>query len=66
MKPATFFFLETTRIFTKLLPVSKSSVKLKVRPNWTLFVILLTSAVILLTSPVVQGLLHGNKNVQFL
>ena len=30
MKLATFIFLETTRIFTKLLPVSKRSVKLKV------------------------------------
>ena len=40
-----FFKLNTKRIFTKLKLVSGSSVKIKVRSNWTFSIILLTSAV---------------------
>ena len=39
-------FYETRRIFKKLLGVSESLIKIKVGSHWTLFVILLTSAVI--------------------
>ena len=46
MKLATFFISITRRIFTKLLAISESSVKIKVRLHWTFVVILLTSAVI--------------------
>ena len=46
MKLATFFISSTKRIFTKLLSVSESSVKVKVGSHWAHFLILLTSAVI--------------------
>ena len=46
VKLATFFISSTKRLFTKVLAVSKSSIKIKVRLHWTLIIILLTSAVI--------------------
>ena len=46
MKLATFFISSTRRIFTKLLSISESSIKIKVSSNWALFLFLLTSAVI--------------------
>ena len=61
MKLATFFILSTTHIFTKLLTVSESSIKIEVRSDLTLFVILLISAVICK-----QKLLDGNEIVQYL
>ena len=35
MKLATFFILSTVRIFTKLLAISESSIKIKKRLFWT-------------------------------
>ena len=61
MKLATFFISSTRRIFTKLLSVSESSTKIKVRSHRTLFVILLTSVVICK-----QIHLHGNEIVEYL
>ena len=61
MKLATFFMSSTRRIFTKLLGVSKSSVKIKIRLRWTLIIILLTSAVICK-----ERLLHRDEVVQYL
>ena len=46
VKLATFFILSIRRIFPKLLAISESSIKLKVRSHGTFFVILLTSGVI--------------------
>ena len=45
MKLATIFISSTRGIFIKLLAVSESSIKIKVRSHWTLFAILLTSAI---------------------
>ena len=59
MKQLTFFISSTTFIFTKLLDVSKSSIKIKFRSHGTLFVILFTPAVVCK-----QRLLHGNEIVQ--
>ena len=50
MQLATFFISSSRRIFTKLLSVSESSIKTKFRSRWTLFLILLTSAVIYFSS----------------
>ena len=61
MKLAMLFISTTRRIFTKLLDVSESSIKIKVRSDQTLFVILLTSAVICN-----QRLLDRNEIVQYL
>ena len=61
MKLATFFISITRRIFTKVLGISESSIKIKVNSHWELFVILLTSAVICK-----QRILHGNEIVQYL
>ena len=55
------FISSTRRIFTKLLAVSESSIKMKVRSHWTLFVILLTSAVICK-----QKRLPGNEIAHYL
>ena len=46
MKLETFFISSTRLIFTKLLAVSESSIKIKVRFHLTLFEILFSSAVI--------------------
>ena len=46
MKLATFFISGTRRILRKPLDVFKSSIKMKVKSHWTLFVILFASAVI--------------------
>ena len=60
MKPTRPFVLTYAgRIFTKLLGISESSIKIKVRSHGTLFVILHTSAFIFK-----QRLLHRNKIVQ--
>ena len=56
-----FFILRTRHIFRKLLSVSESSIKIKVRLHWALFLIFLTSAVICK-----QRLLHRNELVQYL
>ena len=61
MKLATFFISITRRIFTKLLAISESSIKIRVRLHWTFVVILLTSAVIC-----EQRLLQGSEIVQYL
>ena len=61
MKLVTFFIWSTRRIFTKLLAVSKSSIKIKVRLYGTLFVILITLATIFK-----QRLFHENEIVQYL
>ena len=55
MKLETFFILSTRHIFRKLLSVSEISIKIQVRSHQTLFLILLTSAVICK-----QKLLYGN------
>ena len=51
-----FIILEYKTYFTKILAVAESSIKIKVRLHWTLFVILLTSTVICK-----QRLLHENE-----
>ena len=61
MKLVTFFIWSTRRIFTKLLAVSKSSIKIKVRLYGTLFVILITLATIFK-----QRLFQENEIVQYL
>ena len=61
MNLATFFVSWSWRILKKLLAVSESSVKIKVRLPWTFFVIFLTSAVICK-----QRILHGKEIVQYL
>ena len=61
MKLAILFISTTRCIFTKLLDVSESSIKIKVRSDQTLFVILLTLAVICK-----QRLLDRNEIVQYL
>ena len=61
MKLAMSFILNTRRAFTKLLAISETSIKIRVRLIGTLFVIFLTSAVICK-----EGLLHGNEIVQYL
>ena len=61
MKLASLFIWSTRRILTKLLAVSESSIKIKVRLHLILFRILLTSAGICK-----QRLLHGNEIVQYL
>ena len=61
MKLVTFFISSTGRIFTKPLPFSEISIKIKVRSYGTLFVILLTSAVICKQRP-----MRGIKIVQYL
>ena len=61
MKLATSFISSTRRIFTKLLSVSESLIKIKVRLHQPLFLILLTSAVICK-----QRLLYGNEILRYL
>ena len=61
MKLARFFISNTRRIFTKLLALFESSIKIKVKLDLTLFGVLLTSAAICK-----QKLLHGNELVQYL
>ena len=61
MKLATFFISSTRCIFEKLLAVPESSIKIKANLHLTLFVILLTSAVICK-----QRLLDDNEIVQYL
>ena len=61
MKLATFFISSTVGIFTKLLGVSESSIKIKVRLRWTLFVILFISAV-----TCKHRRLHGSEIVEHL
>ena len=46
MKPATFFVSGTSRIFIKLLVLSQSSIKMKVRLHRLVSEVFLTSAVI--------------------
>ena len=46
MKLATFFIRRTNQIYAKVITVSKSKFEIKVVSAWTLFEILLTSAVI--------------------
>ena len=46
MKLTTFLISKTRRIFTKLLAVSESAIKIKARSHGTISIILLTSAVI--------------------
>ena len=59
MKLTTFFISSTRPIFTKLLDISVSLIKITARSQGTLFVILHTSVVISK-----QRLLHGNDTVQ--
>ena len=61
MKLTTFFITRTRRILIKLFGVSESPIKIKIRSLGTLFVILLTSAVICK-----QSLLHENDIMQYL
>ena len=61
MTLAMFLISGTRHIFKKLLGVSESSIKIKIKSHQTLYVILLTSAVIFK-----QKLLHGNEIVQYL
>ena len=61
MKLTTFFITRTRRILTKLFGVSESPIKIKIRSLGTLFVILLTAAVICK-----QSLLHENDIMQYL
>ena len=61
MKVATFFISSTRSICAKLLAASESSIKIKFRLHWRLFVILLTSAV-----TCKQRLLHEIEILQFL
>ena len=61
MKLATFFISSTRDILKKLLAVPESSIKIKAKLPLTLFVILLTSAVICK-----QRLLYDNEIVQYL
>ena len=61
MKLATFFISSTVGIFTKLLGVSESSIKIEVRLRWTLFVILFISAV-----TCKHRCLHGSEIVEHL
>ena len=61
MKLAAFFISSTVGIFTKLLGVSESSIKIKVRLRWTLFVILFISAV-----TCKHRRLHGSEIVEHL
>ena len=56
MKLITFFTAENTEFDTKPIPSSESSSKMKVGSRWTVFEILLISAVIC-----VLRLLHGNE-----
>ena len=56
MKLAVLFISSTNRIFTKLLKVSESSIKIKVRSHLTLFLFLFAK----------QRLLYGNDTVQYL
>ena len=56
MKLAVLFISSTNRIFTKLLKVSESSIKIKVRSHLTLFLFLFAK----------QRLLYGNETVQYL
>ena len=55
------FLSQALEAFSKRLAFSESSIKLKVRSNGTLFVILLTSPVVCK-----QRLLDGNEIVQYL
>ena len=57
---AMLLISESRRIFTKLLAVSESLIKTKVKLLWTFSVILLTSAVICKERP-----FHGNEIVQY-
>ena len=61
MKLATFFISITRRIFTKVLGISESSIRIKVNSHWKLFVIFFTAAVICK-----QRILHGNEIVRYL
>ena len=61
MKVTKFFISRTRRIFTKLLDISESSIKIKFISNGAIPVILLTSAVISR-----QRLLYGNEVAQYL
>ena len=61
LKLTTIFISITRDIYTKLLTFSENSVKMKVTSSWTLFVILLTSAVIFK-----QRFLHGREIMQYL
>ena len=60
MKLATFFISSIRRIFMKPLAISETSVTIKVRSYRTLFVLLLTSAVIYK-----QRIFHENEIVQY-
>ena len=59
MKLTTFFISSTRPIFTKLLDISVSLIKITARSHGTLFIILHTSVVISK-----QRLLYGNDTVQ--
>ena len=61
MKLTTFFISKTKQIYVKILPVPKSTFKIKVMLPWTFFEILLTSAAICK-----QRFLHENEIGQFL
>ena len=61
MKLTTFFISRTKHIYAKSLTVPDSAFKMFVMSDWTLFEVLLTSAVISK-----QRLLHKNKIVQYL
>ena len=61
MKLATFFISSTRRIFTKLLALFESLIKIKVKSDLTLFGVLLTSAAICK-----QKLFHGNELAHYL
>ena len=61
MKLTTFFISRTKHIYAKILTVPESTFKINVTSDWTLFKLLLTSAVISEQKP-----LHENKIVQYL
>ena len=61
MKIEAFFISSTRRIFTELLSVVESSIKIKVRSHGTLFITLLILAVIWK-----ERILHGNEIVEYL
>ena len=61
MKVPTFFVLNARRIFTKLLAVSESSIKIKNSLLWTLLIIFFAPVVMCK-----QKLLHEKNAVQYL
>ena len=61
MKISTFFLARTIKSLVKWILDSERTFKVKVRFHWTVFEILLTSAIIC-----IQRVLHGNEIAQYL